>query len=61
VTDVERAIDDDVEGKTAARPKFEQTDPALDAVTRGHQTDACDLFEPADAAKQLRAIDRGTE
>ena len=52
-SDVEGAVDDDVEGESRAGPELEQPDATAEAVPEGHQADPGDLVEPAHPAHQL--------
>jgi hypothetical protein len=61
--DVERAIDQDIEGETGAGAELEHAHAALDAVTERDQSHPSKLLEAADSAQQLapshrRPIDR---
>ena len=52
---VERPVDDYVEGEARSRPELEHPHAALDAVAERDEADARDLLEPAGAAPNVFA------
>src|SRR3954454_2765627 len=60
-SDIEGPVDHDIEGEARAGPELQQPDAATEAVAQRDESDAGDLVEPADAAKELGAPELTTE
>ena len=59
--DVERTVDENVEGEAGARAELEHAHAARTAVSQRQEADACHLIEPTDPPEQLRAAVASSE